>query len=661
MKSPGTLAAVSSLVAWGLIILNSPRETHAQTRSETATPFDVQVQRHVMVAARDGVRLATDIFLPARNGIVASRVPAIVERTPYNTDRQSESLVNFFVPRGYAVVVQDVRGRYRSEGRWRALTDDGPDGADLLKWISDQPWSSGKVGMVGTSYAGGTQHAVGITNAPALAALVPVDAMSNTGYVGIRHNGAFELRWFNWIFTLGNASGMSAGPAGLSPGPFGSIAASRAADDPQAAQALAGLGDRVREFVRSLPLRPGTTPLKFAPDYEAWLIEAMKHGDNDAFWTDAGSSVIDHVAQYQDVPAMHFTGWYDSWTAQVANLNYVALAKAKKQKQRLIVGPWTHGGQGTSYSGIAEFGPSAALNMNDQRLRWFDRWLKGVDNGVEGDTPVRIFVMGSGEPYKTKEGRLFVGGVWRDEREWPLARAVNTDYFLHADGTLSTNAPGDAPPTRYDFDPRRPVPTIGGNVSSEGVLMLRGGQDQRCTADNWLCSDTLPLSARPDVIVFQTPPLDRDVEVTGRLIVKLWANSDGPDTDFTAKLVDVYPPNADYPAGVDLNIGDSIVRARYRESLKTSKPLEPGKPYEFTIELYPTSLVFRRGHRIRVDISSSNFPRFDVNPNTGEALNEQRRSRVAVNSIYHDPQHPSRITLPIIPTPAKVSESSGPR
>ena len=630
----------------------------AQSKPEAAAPFDILVHRHVMVTARDGIRLATDIYLPARNGVVSSRVPAIVERTPYNKDRGPDALVNFFVPRGFAIVVQDVRGRYRSEGRWRPITDDGPDGADLLKWIAEQPWSSGKVGMVGTSYAGATQHAVGITNAPALAALVPVDAMSDPGYFGVRHNGAFELRWLNWILTLGNASGTSAGPAGLSSGPYGQLAGLRAAKDPSAAIALTAMGGQVREFVKALPLRPGATPLKFAPDYEAWLIEAMRHGDNDAFWADMGSSVVDHVARYQDVPVMHLTGWYDSWGAQVANLNYVELSKAKKQKQRLIVGPWTHAGQGTSFSGIADFGPAAAINMNELRLRWFERWLKGVDNGAERDPPVRLFVMGSGEPYKTKESRLFVGGVWRDEREWPLSRAVNTEYFLHADGALSTQTPADAPPTRYDFDPRRPVPTIGGNVSSEGVLMLRGAQDQRCTAENWLCSDTLPLSARPDVVVFQTPPLERDIEVTGRLVVKLWASSDGPDTDFTAKLVDVYPPSADYPAGVDLNVGDSIVRARYRESLKTSKPLEPGEPYEFTIEMYPTSLVFRRGHRIRVDISSSNFPRFDVNPNTGEPLNEQRRSRVAVNSIYHDRQHPSRITLPVIPIPgAKPAEA----
>lgn len=662
MKCIRPLLLVSGLTASWFVAGAPVPAARAQAKPESAAPFDIVVHRHVMVEARDGVRLATDIYLPARNGVVSTRVPAIVERTPYNKDRGPDALVNFFVPRGYAIVLQDVRGRYRSEGRWRPITDDGPDGADLLKWIAEQPWSSGRVGMVGTSYAGATQHAVGITGAPALAALVPVDAMSNGGYFGIRHNGAFELRWFNWILTLGNATGTSAGPAGLVPGPYAQLAGQRAAKDPKAAPALAEMGAQVREFVKALPLRAGATPLKFAPDYETWLIEAMKHGDNDAFWADMGSSVVDHVAQYQDVPVMHLTGWYDSWGAQVANLNYVELSKAKKQKQRLIVGPWTHAGQGTSFSGIAEFGPTAAINLNELRLRWFERWLKGANNGVEGDTPVRLFVMGSGEPYKTKEGRLFVGGVWRDEREWPLARAVKTDYFLHADGALSTKTPADAPPTRYDFDPRRPVPTIGGNVSSEGVLMLRGAQDQRCTTDNWLCSDTLPLSARPDVVVFQTPPLDADMEVTGRLLVKLWASSDGPDTDFTAKLVDVYPPSADFPAGVDLNVGDSIVRARYRDSLKTAKPLEPGKPYEFTIEMYPTSLVFRRGHRIRVDISSSNFPRFDVNPNTGEPLNEQRRSRIATNSIYHDSQHRSRIVLPIVPAAgAKASEPSGSR
>jgi putative CocE/NonD family hydrolase len=201
------------------------------------------------------------------------------------------------------------------------------------------------------------------------------------------------------------------------------------------------------------------------------------------------------------------------------------------------------------------------------------------------------------------------------------------------------------------FDPRRPVPTIGGNVSSEGDLMLRGAHDQRCRPDIWLCRDTLPLGARADVVVFQTEILDRDIEVTGRLVVKLFASSNAADTDFTAKLIDVYPPNRDFPDGVDLNVADSIVRARYRESLQQARPLTPGQPYEFTIEMYPTSLVFKRGHRIRLDISSSNFPRFDVNPNTGDPLNRQRRWATAENAVWHDPAHPSRILLPVVPGP----------
>jgi hypothetical protein len=257
--------------------------------------------------------------------------------------------------------------------------------------------------------------------------------------------------------------------------------------------------------------------------------------------------------------------------------------------------------------------------------------------------------MGGGDAHRTPEGRVFVGGTWRDEREWPLARTVYTPYYAHADGTLSPAPPAASAPTRYVFDPRNPVPTIGGNVSSEGVLMPRGAQDQRCYQGHWLCADTLPLAARRDVLVFQTPALDRDVEVTGRLVVKLWASSNAPDTDFTAKLVDVYPPSRDFPSGIDLNIGDSIVRARYRASLTAARPLMPNQPTEFTIEMYPTSIVFRRGHRIRLDISSSNFPRFDVNPNTGEPLNRNRRWRIAENAVYHDPQHPSRIILPIIP------------
>jgi putative CocE/NonD family hydrolase len=616
---------------------------------ERNQPFEVVVTHNVMVAARDGIRLATDVYAPGRGGVVSGKYSTIVERTPYNKETGFESTVEYFVPKGYVVVRQDVRGRYRSEGSWRPLRDDGPDGADLLAWIAAQPWSNGKVGTMGTSYAGATQHAIAITNAPSLSAMVPVDAMSNTGYYGIRHHGAFELRWLNWVMTLGNATGTRAGATGLSTSPNALAAATRAATTPAAVPALLELGTRIQEAARALPLRPGTTLLKFAPDYESWLIEAMGHGDNDGYWSDMGASVVDHLRQYQDVPIYHVTGWYDSWGTQVANMNYLQLSKAKKSLQRLIIGPWTHGGQETSYAGIAEFGPAAVVPMNDLRKRWFDRWLLSADNGVDREPPVRLFVMGGGDARKTAEGRLLVGGTWREEREWPLARTKYTAYYLTAGGSLSTAVPAMSRPTSYSFDPRNPVPTIGGNVSSEGVLMPRGAQDQRCSPAHWLCKDNLPLSARADVLTFQTAPLEEPLEVTGRLVVTLWASSDARDTDFTVKLVDVYPPNADYPAGVDLNVADGIVRARYRESAQKAKLLTDELPREYQIEMYPTSLVFGRGHRIRLDVSSSNFPRFDVNPNTGEPLNQSRRWRVAENAVYHDPAHPSRIILPIIP------------
>ncbi|MBI3302314.1 MAG: CocE/NonD family hydrolase [Deltaproteobacteria bacterium] len=262
---------------------------------------------------------------------------------------------------------------------------------------------------------------------------------------------------------------------------------------------------------------------------------------------------------------------------------------------------------------------------------------------------MRIYVMGGGDAHKTPDGRIFVGGYWRDEQEWPLARTVLTPYYLHANGVLSPDKPADDPPTTYVFDPQNPVPTLGGNVSSQGTLMFQGAADQRCRPDFWLCSDSKPLSTRNDVLVFQTPPLDHDIEVTGQLVVKLWAASNALDTDFTAKLIDVYPPNADFPASVDLNVADSIVRARYRNGPGRAELLKPGQPYEFRIEMYPTSLVFKRGHRLRLDVSSSNFPRFDVNPNTGEPLNNNRRWQVAENSVYHDLQHPSHILLPVNP------------
>ena len=594
----------------------------------------------VMIAMRDGTQLATDIYRPALNGKPRpGRFPVLLMRTPYQKDTRPEPFASQFAAAGYVVIVQDVRGRYKSQGHWRPLYDDGRDGFDTTAWIGRQPWSNGKIGTLGTSYEGGTQQALAIAKAPNLTAMIPLFSVSNVGRYGIRHNGAFELRWFNWVFSMGDPG---RGP--------NLLAAARAASDPAAAPALAQLVSQVPLYVRTLPLRAGTTPLKFAPDYESWLITAMTRGGGDAFYRDMGVEVVDHLEDYEDIPVYHVTGWYDSWSLQVANLNYPGLRAHKKSLQRLIVGPWTHSRPGLSYAGDAQFTEDAAIDLNAFELRWFDHWLKGIDNGVDREPPVRIYVMGGGDAHKTPEGRVYVGGHWRDEQDWPLARAKSTAYFLHAGGVLSTEAPVTATPVTYRFDPHHPVPTLGGNLSSQGELASAGATDQRCRSDLWSCEDAAPLAARNDVLVFATPPLPQDLEVTGPLLVKLWASSDAADTDFTAKLIDVYPPNTDFPAGLDLNIGDGIVRARYRNGpTADARMLEPGRTYEFTIEMYPTSLVFRRGHRIRLDISSSNFPRFDVNPNTGEPLNDNRSSRIAQNTVYLDPAHPSRLLLPVIP------------
>ena len=629
------VAGFSSFL-WPLVVLAVGMPLHAQADRS----YGIAETKNVMVAMRDGVKLAADIYRPTENGqVMDSKFPVILVRTPYNKDDATQ-VANAFVPHGYVVVLQDVRGRYKSDGHWRPLVDDPNDGFDTAQWIGAQPWCDGGIGTMGSSYAGATQHALAIGNAPYVKAMVPRNAMSDFGRYGVRHNGAFELRFFNWVFTLGNASGT----------PNALLAAKRAASDPEAAQALVDMGMHVPEYVRGLPLRPGATPLKFAPDYETWLIEAMSHGDYDEFWKDAGASVVDHLTEYKDVPEYHTTGWYDSWGMQVANLNYVGLRREKKSLQRLIIGPWIHSSENLSYAGEAQFTGDAALDLTAFHLRWFDHWLKGVDNRVDREPPVRIYVMGGGDAHKTPEGRIFVGGHWRDEQEWPLARSAATPYYLRANGVLSPDKPAEDQPITYQFDPRNPVPTLGGNISSQGTLMFQGAADQRCRLDFWLCSDTKPLSARNDVLVFQTPPLANDIEVTGRLVVKLWASSSALDTDFTAKLVDVYPPNGDFPSGVDLNIADSIVRARYRNGLGRAELLKPGQPYEFTIEMYPTSLVFKRGHRIRLDVSSSNFPRFDINPNTGEPLNNNRRSQLAENTIYLDAKHPSQIILPVTPS-----------
>ena len=615
---------LASLAAWQFSLL------HAQRASEV-DPASYVVMKNVMVPMRDGVRLGTDIYLPAKDGAqLAGKFPAILERTPYNKDLSLGYMANFVI-NGYAVVIQDTRGRYSSEGVWHMMTDDPSDGYDTAAWLVKQPWSDGGFGTLGTSYPGGTQHALALTNPPGLKAMIPVDAVSNAGYFGFRNGGAFELRFMNWIFTMGAPSG------------------SRASKDPATQAVLEDAGKHMREYLLDLPFRKGMTPIRLAPEYEDWLAFALGHGENDAYWKQPGFGVVDQISKYKDVPVYLIGGWYDSWARQTT-MNYMALSKNKTGPIKMIMGPWIHGQHAHSSNGQVDFGPSAAIHSFEFHKRWYDHWLKQVDNGVENEAPVKLFVMGGGSEAKTADGKHLHGGVWRDEHEWPLARTVFTPYYLHEDGSLSPAKPEEpASHTTYDFDPHNPVPTIGGNISSAAGIMLQGAWDQKCGEHVWNCKDSLPLSARRDVLVFMTPPLDHDVEVTGPIDVKLWASSSAVDTDFTAKLIDVHPPTPDFPGGIDMNLEDGIMRARFRNSLEKQELMKPGEIYEFTIRLYPTSNLFKAGHRIRLDVSSSNFPRFDVNPNTGEPLNGNRRMMTATNTIYHDAAHPSHVILPIIP------------
>lgn len=600
--------------------------------------FEVIVRKDVMVPMRDGVKLATDLYMPAKNGKPApGRFPVVLTRTPYDKSETAWTPLNvigpYYASRGYVFVAQDTRGRFASEGEWHMLTDDGRDGWDCGAWIAQQPWSDGKIGMFGTSYVGGTQHAMALEKVPQLTTVIPVDAMSNIGRQSLRNAGAFEMRFWNWIMTKVTKG-------------------SRAGRDPATAAELMELSGQRFNYLKHLPLRYGTTPLQLAPEYENWLVEAMRHGADDAFW--AQNNILADPKRYKDIPVYLVGGWYDSWGGNTT-ANFTALHQAIKGPVYLIMGPWIHGEQGKSSHGQVSFGPDAAIpDPLAWRLEWYDHWLKGMTNSVGRAAPfatnVRIFVMGTGDGRKTPDGLLNHGGYWRNEQEWPLARTQYTPYYFQPGGGLGTaKPPARGGSTSFQFDPRDPVPTLGGPISSGDDIMQQGAWDQRGGPQFWNWPNPLPISARNDILVFRTEPLEADVEVTGEIEVKFWASSSAVDTDFTAKLVDVYPPSGDFPHGFDLNIGDGIVRARFRESLKKEVFMEPGKIYPFTLKIYPTSNVFKKGHRIRVDISSSNFPRFDVNPNSGEPLADNRRVVIATNTLVHDRAHPSHIVLPVIP------------
>ncbi|MBI2941647.1 MAG: CocE/NonD family hydrolase [Chloroflexi bacterium] len=585
------------------------------------------VQANVPIPMRDGVRLYADVYRPVAPG----RYPVLLMRTPYGKSLVA-SIAGALDPvratrAGYVIVAQDTRGRFTSEGDFTPWIYEGRDGYDTIEWCAAQSWSTGAVGTYGGSYVGFVQWLAARERPPHLKAMVPLltfaDLRTDLWYVG----GALALgvvaSWY-----------------------LGAVAPDRLMRERPARERYAAdlerlLDDidRLGPLLRQLPLAEFHP---FAGDSLApGFFDVIAHAEDPAFW--APTDIAAHHDEIT-VPALNVGGWYDIFLGATIR-NYVGMRQRGGQSQeqearagqRLLIGPWDHGPL-TNVVGEHDFGIRSArlmIDLDGIMLRWFDYWLKGEANGVDAEPPVRLFVMG--------ENR------WRTESDWPPARARMTRYYLHSggrantlrgDGQLSTEPPGaTVPPDHYLYDPHDPVPTRGGPLCCSRAILPGGAYDQR------------PIEERADVLVYSAPPLDTPVEVTGPITVHLWAQSSAPDTDFTAKLVDVGP------CGYARNLVDGVIRARYRRGLDRPKLLEPGEVAEYTIDLWATSNVFQPGHRIRLEISSSNFPRIDRNPNTGHPLGTDREAdlRPAMQTIYHDAARPSHVVLPIVPSGAEVT------
>jgi putative CocE/NonD family hydrolase len=571
-----------------------PFVSRAQAPVFTPDP-SIHVDHNVMVPMHDGVKLATDIYYPQGAG----PWPVLLSRTSYDkshTAREAE----FWVKHGYLVVTQDSRGLYASEGIWHPYTDEGPDGYDTQQWIGHQKWSNGKIGMFGTSYPAYTQVVTARYQSEYVKALIPVSAQSTN----------FGSVWgTDGILAL-------------------ALTASWAPQQEAIHEKKKLTPVNWMEVMNHLPL---STTQAMAGVVSPFGQEAITHESNDSFWK--SMSIAGHYGDY-NVPSLHVSGWYDLLLHETF-VNYLGTSKGAKteearKSQHLLIGPWGHGVRPVRPYGDVDFGP-LNLNWQETELRWYDHFVKGVSNGVESDAPIRIFVMGD--------------NVWRDEHEWPLARTKPTRYYLHSDGfantragngTLTLNAPtGDEPQDHYRYDPMNPVPTYGGHANGGGPrgVMSEGPLDQRVN------------QMRLDVLNYTSDKLTADTEVTGTPEVELTFSTDVPDTDFYATLSDVYPD------GKAIVITEGSLRAKFRDSLEKASLLEKGKAYTVKIPLWETSNVFKSGHQIRLHITSSNFPRFARNLNSGKnrADETEADARVANQVVYHDKLHGSSLLLPVIP------------
>ena len=578
--------AMTAAILMGVLSIGS-------SRGRLVEPPAVTIERNVEATMRDGVVLRADVYRPKVDG----RYPVLLERTPY--DKRGE--IDFApgaAARGFAVIVQDVRGRYMSGGEWYTFKNESNDGYDSVEWAAALPYSNGKVGMWGGSYVGATQLLAAIAQPPHLAGICPVITASNYHDGWTYQGGAFE-QWFNQSWTTVLV------PDTLNRTTWGANAMTWAWTLP----------------LSTYPNLHDVEMRGLAPYYQDWLA----HPNDDDYWK-RWSIEANHTKI--QVPGMHIGGWYDIFQGGTLR-NYMGIKAqgandAARHGQRLIIGPWWHG-PSDGKAGDVDFGESARGNMGELMLRWYDHLLRDVANGLENEKPVKLFVMGT--------------NTWREEADWPLARAKAARYFLHSggqantlsgDGVLSVERPDRETPDSYVYDPADPVPTRGGGLCCDSVHQPAAARDQRS------------VEARTDVLLFTTPAFTSDVEVTGPLSLELFAASSAVDTDFTAKLVDVWPN------GYAQNLTDGILRARYRASQEKPELLHPGEVYKLTIDLWSTANVFRAGHRMRLEVSSSNFPRFDRNLNTGEDGQSTRMAK-ATNIVYHDREHPSALVAPVVP------------
>lgn len=568
-----------------------------------ASPVPVEKTLHVRVPMRDGVRLDTNVFHPTGS----QRYPVILLRTPYGKGDDLPNGYQSFLNHGYAIVIQDVRGRYDSEGKFNALEQEGPDGYDTLNWIAHQPWSTGKIGMLGGSYLGIAQWKVAVLNNPYLKAIFPVVSGSDD-YLDRFYSTGGALKLGHRLMWLSD----NLKTPGYRPPNFSS-------------------------YIFHLPLR---TADEVATGHRLQLYQdALNHPAYDNFWKNLSvREKLDRV----HVPVFAVGGWYDNYSE--SDLTAFELLR-KNGVNRIMIGPWPHN-MSIRFPGI-DYGQDSSSPIRSYQLDWFDHWLKGLPeaghrhtNAVWHDTraevtdaPVEIFVMGANR--------------WRDEHEWPLARTHYTPIYLsgkgHAnglqgDGDLEWQVPRKDKTDQFTYDPKNPVPTMGGAVCCNPKFFPWGPKDQRS------------IESRDDVLVYTSKPLQRELEVTGPVRVTLYVSTNAPDTDFTAKLVDVFPN------GEARNLTDGILRLRYRYGLDKPVLAKPGEMYAVTIDAGVTSNVFLPNHRIRLEVSSSNFPRFDRNPNTGRPIADETVLKKAVQNVKHGHKYPSQILLPIIPESPKPNE-----